>query len=136
MNVTIHNDCTLSSCQIDEDVVVGAKSIVLEGARLEKGSMLAPGTVVPPGRLIPANQLWAGNPAEYVKDLDLGELFANYSLSFVNTFLGKSVRDTYTSWPSNYLLKESTKEDLSPDGYLRDNISVSVDEDNLRTYQP
>lgn len=86
--------------------------MICEGARLESGCMLAPGTVVPPGRLIPSNQLWAGNPAEYVKDLDIGELFANYSLSYVHTHLGEMVKDTYTNWPSNYLLKESTKSDL------------------------
>ena len=123
-NVTIHNDCSLSSCHIDNDVVIGAKSVVLEGARLEKGSMLAPGTVVPPGRLIPSNQLWAGNPAEYVKDLDIGELFANYSLSYVNSFLGDNVKNMLTNWPSNYLLKSSDKNDLDADDtYSTSNLS-------------
>lgn len=82
-NTTIHSNCTLTSCHIGDDCVIGARSIIMEGARLEKGAMVAPGTVVPPGRLIPSNTLWAGNPCEYVKDLDLGELWANYSLSFV-----------------------------------------------------
>ena len=75
--------------------------------------MVAPGSVVPPGRLIPAKQLWAGNPVEFVKHLDMAELFTNYSLSYVNTFLGDKVMETYTSWPSNYLLKKATKEDVS-----------------------
>lgn len=91
-NVTIHSDCSLSSCIIEPDVVVGAKSVICEGARLEKGCMIAPGSVVPPGRLIPSNQLWAGNPVEYVKDLDIGELMTNYSLSYVNTTVGNTVK--------------------------------------------
>jgi len=53
-NVTIGSNCTLYSCHIEDDVFVGDRCVILEGARLEKGSMLAPGSVVPPGRLIPA----------------------------------------------------------------------------------
>lgn len=36
-NVTVGNGCTLYSCHIDDDVVIGDKSVILEGARLEKG---------------------------------------------------------------------------------------------------
>ena len=81
--------------------------------------MVAPGSVVPPGRLIPSNQLWAGNPVEYVKELDIGELFANYSLSYVNSSLGDSVKETFTSWPTNYMLKESTTDDLDGESFKR-----------------
>ncbi len=31
--------------------------------------MIAPGSVVQAGRRIPSGQLWAGNPAAYVRDL-------------------------------------------------------------------
>jgi len=111
-NVTVHNGCTLYSCHIEDDVVIGAKSVILEGARLEKGCMIAPGSVVPPGRLIPAKTLWAGNPVEYVKDLDIGEAFANYSLSYVNVALGDIHKNEFTIWPSNYLKMPSNREDL------------------------
>jgi carbonic anhydrase/acetyltransferase-like protein (isoleucine patch superfamily) len=53
-NVTVGAGCTLYSCHIEDDVCIGDKCVILEGARLEKGCMLAPGSVVPPGRLIPA----------------------------------------------------------------------------------
>jgi carbonic anhydrase/acetyltransferase-like protein (isoleucine patch superfamily) len=105
-NVTIGPKCTLYSCFVDDDVVIGDHSVILEGSRLEKGCMLAPGSVVPPGRLIPAKQLWAGNPVEYVKDLDIGEVWANYSLSYVNVALGDYNRSEFTMWASNYLLQE------------------------------
>ena len=61
--------CSLYSCTVDDNVFIGAGSVVLEGAKLEKGCMIAPGSVVPPGRLVPAKQLWSGNPVQYVKDL-------------------------------------------------------------------
>lgn len=65
----IQNDCTLYSCTIGENCFIGYKSVILEGAKLEDGVVLGPKTVVPPGRIIPANQLWAGNPAQYVRDV-------------------------------------------------------------------
>ena len=73
-NCTIGAGSTLYSCQIEDDVVLGEKCVVLEGARIEKGAQLAPGSVVPPGRLVPTKQLWAGNPVVFVKDLWLFEL--------------------------------------------------------------
>lgn len=45
--------------------MVGHKSVVLEGARLEKNCVIGPNSVVPPGRVIPSGQLWAGNPVQY-----------------------------------------------------------------------
>lgn len=111
-NVTIGSGCTLYSCHIEDDVLIGDRCVILEGARLEKGCQIAPGSVVPPGRLIPAKQLWAGNPVEYVKDLDIGEAWHNYSLSYVNVALGDQHRFEFTMWPSNYLLKPTTQEDV------------------------
>jgi len=111
-NVTIGSNCTLYSCHIEDDVLIGDRCVILEGARLEKGCMLAPGSVVPPGRLIPAKQLWAGNPVEYVKDLNIGEVWANYTYSYVNVSLGDAHRNEFTQWSSNYLLKDSSQEDI------------------------
>lgn len=68
-NTYIGPNCTLYSCHIDDFVTVGAGSVILEGARLEKACVIGPNSVVPPGRLIPAKQLWAGNPVKYIKDI-------------------------------------------------------------------
>ena len=106
-NVSVGSHCTLYSCHIEDDVFIGDRCVILEGARIEKGAMLAPGTVVPPGRLIPAKQLWAGNPCEYVKDLDVGESWANYTYSYVNAALGDTHRHQFTIWHNNYLQKGS-----------------------------
>ena len=53
-NVTIEAGCSLHSCIIDDDVVVGAGSVVCAGARIERGAVILPNTVVPHGRLIPS----------------------------------------------------------------------------------
>lgn len=111
-NCTIGAHCTLYSCHIEDDIVVGDHCVILEGARLEKGCMIAPGSVIPPGRLIPAKQLWGGNPVEFIKELDIGESWANYTLSYMTVALGDVHRNEFTLWSSNYLKKESTKEDV------------------------
>jgi acetyltransferase-like isoleucine patch superfamily enzyme len=35
--------------------LIGHKSVILEGARIEKCSVIGPNSVVPPGRVIPSN---------------------------------------------------------------------------------
>ena len=37
-NTTIGSDCTLYSCQIGDDVVIGDKCVILEGAKIENGA--------------------------------------------------------------------------------------------------
>lgn len=36
-NVTIHSGCSIYSSIIDDDVVIGANSVIMQGARLERG---------------------------------------------------------------------------------------------------
>lgn len=37
-NTIVGSDCTLYSCQIGNDVVIGNKSVVLEGSKIENGA--------------------------------------------------------------------------------------------------
>lgn len=71
--VTIGQGCLIRSATIEHECTVGDRSILMEGSLVEHHSILAPGTVVTPGRLIPSGQLWAGNPARYVRDLTKDE---------------------------------------------------------------
>ncbi len=72
--VTIGQGCLLRSTTVEDQVVIGDRSILMEGSLVESNSVLAPGTVLPPGRLVPSGQLWAGNPARYVRDLSKDEV--------------------------------------------------------------
>lgn len=36
-NVTVEPNCSLYSCIIDDDVVIGHGSVIMQGARLERG---------------------------------------------------------------------------------------------------
>ena len=113
-NCSIGSGCTLYSCHIEEDVTIGDKCVVLEGARIEKGAQIAPGSVVPPGRLIPTKQLWGGNPVVFIKDLDIGEVWANYTKSYITSSLGEACKNEFTMWNSAYLQRDSAATDVDP----------------------
>ena len=52
-NTTVGANCTLYSCHIGNDVMIGDKTVILEGAKVEDKAHVLAGSVVPPGRLIP-----------------------------------------------------------------------------------
>lgn len=71
--VLIEPCAVLRSCRVEPVSIVGARSVVCEGSIIETEAILAPGSVVPPGRIVPSGQLWAGNPAKFVRKLTDGE---------------------------------------------------------------
>lgn len=72
-SVTIGKACLLRSVTVEDECIVGDKCILLEGSMMETRSILGAGSVLPPGRRVPSGQLWAGNPARYVRDLSKDE---------------------------------------------------------------
>lgn len=52
---------------IHNNVFVGAKSIVLKGVEIGENSVVGAGSVVT--KSIPANQIWAGNPAKFIRNI-------------------------------------------------------------------
>jgi carbonic anhydrase/acetyltransferase-like protein (isoleucine patch superfamily) len=75
-HVTIGAGALLQSCTVEAHARVGAGAVVLEGALVEEGAEVADGAVVHAGRRIPHGQLWAGNPAVFVRELSKTELAA------------------------------------------------------------
>ncbi len=66
----------LRSATVEDEVLIGEKCVLMEGSLVENHCILAPGTVLPPGRLVPSGQLWAGNPAKFVRNLTKDEVSA------------------------------------------------------------
>jgi carbonic anhydrase/acetyltransferase-like protein (isoleucine patch superfamily) len=112
VHCTIQSGCSLYSCIVEDEVFIGAKSVILEGSRIEKGAVIAPNSVVPPGRLIPARQVWGGNPVEFIREVHESEYFSNYTLTYENWALGRDYSYQYTPWNYSYLKIESSKEDV------------------------
>merc|ERR1712224_656751 len=72
--VTIGPACTLHACTVEDEVEIGAGSVICDSVLLETKSKVAPGSVVPSGARVPTGQLWGGSPAEYIRDLSESEL--------------------------------------------------------------
>lgn len=54
---------------IGENVLVGANSIILKGVSIGKNSVVGAGSVVTHD--IPDNEIWAGNPANFIKETSI-----------------------------------------------------------------
>lgn len=81
--VTIGQSCVLRSATVEDEVLIGEKCVLMEGSLVENHCILAPGTVLPPGRLVPSGQLWAGNPAKFVRNLtkdEVGQVCQSHNL--------------------------------------------------------
>lgn len=52
---------------INKNVFVGAHSIILKGVTIGENSIIGAGAVVT--KSIPQNQLWAGNPAKFIRNI-------------------------------------------------------------------
>jgi len=52
---------------IEDHVFIGAHSIILKGVTIGKNSIVGAGSVVT--KTIPPNQIWAGNPAKFIKNI-------------------------------------------------------------------
>lgn len=113
----IQSRCSLVSSILEDQVLIGHGSVILEGCRIETGSVVLPNSVVPPGRIIPTHQVWGGNPARYVRDMKPGEVFSNFANTYQLWEIGKEHLDTFTPYNYAYLDIENYAEDvdLTPD---------------------
>ena len=57
-----------SPCEIGDDVMIGANSVILEGVKIGNGSVVAAGSVVVSD--VPSGVVVAGSPAKIVKSVD------------------------------------------------------------------
>ncbi|WP_319588784.1 gamma carbonic anhydrase family protein [uncultured Desulfobulbus sp.] len=62
--VTVGHMACLHGCVIEDDVLIGIGSIVLNGATVGHGSIIAAGALVPEGMQIPPGSMVMGVPAK------------------------------------------------------------------------
>ena len=67
--VTVGHNALLTSCLVGDQCLIGQGSVVSEGCVVNSGAVIAAGAVLPPLTVVPSKQLWAGNPAKYVRDV-------------------------------------------------------------------
>jgi carbonic anhydrase/acetyltransferase-like protein (isoleucine patch superfamily) len=65
--VTIGHRVVLHGARVDDDVLVGMGSIVMNGSHIGSGSIVAAGAVVTPNTTVPPGSVVAGVPAQVVR---------------------------------------------------------------------
>ncbi len=73
-NVTVGHKALLHACEVQDGAFIGMNSTVLDGAVVETEAMVAAGALVTPGKVVRRGELWAGNPAQKLRDLSEKDL--------------------------------------------------------------
>ena len=68
-NVTVGHNATIHACEIGDYSLVGMGSVILDQTIIENKAFVAAGAVVTPGSHIKTNELWAGNPAKFIRNM-------------------------------------------------------------------
>ncbi|XP_074278522.1 gamma carbonic anhydrase-like 2, mitochondrial [Silene latifolia] len=110
--VTVGAYSLLRSCTIEPECIVGQHSILMEGSLMETHSILEAGSVVPPGRRIPTGELWAGNPARFVRTLTHEETLEIPKLATAINDLSKAHFFEFLPYSTVYLEVEKLKKKL------------------------
>lgn len=82
-SVTIGHGALLTSCVVGASSLIGQGAIIQAGAEIGSESMIAAGAVVLPNTVVPSKQLWAGNPAKYIRDVSDEEVAMFAKVSFI-----------------------------------------------------
>jgi carbonic anhydrase/acetyltransferase-like protein (isoleucine patch superfamily) len=72
-NVVIAPQCSIGRCVIEPHAFLGNKAVVSDGCTIERFGVLAGGAVLAKGSVVPMGQVWAGNPAKYLRDVTAEE---------------------------------------------------------------
>ncbi|KHN45864.1 Hypothetical protein glysoja_023087, partial [Glycine soja] len=69
-NVTVGHSAVLHGCTVEDEAFVGMGAILLlDGVIVEKNAMVAVGALVRQNTRIPSGEVWAGNPAKFLRKL-------------------------------------------------------------------
>lgn len=95
-DVTVGHKAMLHGCTIGNRVLVGMGAILLDGVVVEDDVMIGAGSLVSPGKRLESGFLYLGSPAKKVRPLTSGEIEGLlYSAN------------NYVSWKNDYLAEES-----------------------------
>lgn len=71
--ISVGHNSVLHGCIIEDDVLVGMGSVILNGARIGSGSVIGAGSVIIQGMEVPPDHLVMGLPAKVIRPLRDGE---------------------------------------------------------------
>lgn len=73
-NVTIGHGAIIHGCTINDNVLVGMGSIILNEAIIGKNTIIGAGSLIPQGKEIPEGVLCLGSPAKVIRKLTEEEI--------------------------------------------------------------
>ena len=90
-NVSVGHNALVHGCTIEDNVLIGMGSIVMDGCYIESGSIIAAGAVLLGGTRVEGGSVYAGVPAKKVKSIS-PELFEGEVMRIANNYL------KYSGW--------------------------------------
>ena len=73
-DVTIGHAAIVHACVIEDACLIGMGSTILDGAVVKKHGFVGAGALIPPGKTVGSGELWLGNPARCVRQLNDKEI--------------------------------------------------------------
>lgn len=73
-DVTVGHNVCLHGCKIDDNVLIGMGSTVLDNVHVASGSIVAAGALVLSGTQIGPGELWGGVPAKLIRKLSQSDI--------------------------------------------------------------
>lgn len=93
-NVSIGHNALVHGCTVEDNVLIGMGSIVMDNCYIESGSIIAAGAVLTDGTRVEAGSIYAGVPAKKVKSIS-PELFEGEVMRIANNYV------KYSGWFKN-----------------------------------
>lgn len=72
-DVTVGHKVMLHGCTINDRVLVGMGTIIMDGAVIESDLIIGGGSLVPPGKVLQSGYLYVGSPVKQVRALTAQE---------------------------------------------------------------
>ena len=72
--VTIGHNATVHACRINNYALIGMGAVLLDNSFIDEYGFVAAGAIVTPGTKINKYELWAGNPAKFVRKVNDTEI--------------------------------------------------------------
>ena len=68
-NVSIGHNAIVHGCEIENNVLIGMGSIIMDHCKVESNSIIAAGALLPQGTIVKSGSVYAGIPAKKIKNL-------------------------------------------------------------------
>ena len=68
--VSIGHGAIVHGCTVEDDVLIGMRATVMDGAILPSGCLIAAGALIPENKILKPGFIYAGIPAKPIKELD------------------------------------------------------------------